>query len=113
MKRAAAILFLLVFGLGQAGALECPMGSIARGSAPRHHAAHQHPETPGDAHHDGHSQPGCGIVTSCGAAAVPAPQVAAAPAPAHRSGTLGRLPNLYLSPVLAIDSPPPRAATAA
>jgi len=114
MKRAAAFLFLLVFGLGQAGALECPMGSTARGSAPRHHAAHQHhPSSPGDAHHGGHSQPGCGIVTSCGAAAVPAPSVAVAPTPMYRAGTLARLPHLYLSPVLAIDSPPPRAAIAA
>jgi hypothetical protein len=114
MQRAAAFLFLLVFGLAQAGSLECPMGSSARGSAPENHAAHQHhPSPPGDAHHGGHSLPGCGIVTSCGAAAVPATHVAAAPAPVYRSGALGRLPHLYLSPVLAIDSPPPRAASAA
>jgi hypothetical protein len=110
MRRAAAFLFLLVFGLAQAGTAECPMGATARGSTPPHHTAHHHhPSSPGG----GHSLPGCGIVTSCGAAAVPVPQVAAVPAPVHRPGTLGRLPHLYLSPVLAIDSPPPRAASAA
>jgi len=115
MRRAAAFLFLLVFGLARAGAMECTMDSTARGSAPApHHAAHHHhPSSDDDAHHGGHSQPGCGIVTSCGVAAVPAPHVAVAPAPVYRSGTLGRLPHLYLSLVLAIDSPPPRAALSA
>jgi len=113
MQRAAAFLFLLVFGLAQAGTPECPMGAGARGSAPMPHAAHHHhPSSPGDAHHAGHSLPGCGSVTSCGAAAVPASRAAAAPPPVYRPGTLGRLPHLYLSPVLAIDAPPPRAASA-
>jgi len=115
MRRAAAFLFLLVFGLARAGALECPMDSGARRSAPpRHHAAHQHhPSPPGDAHHAGHGEAGCGIVTSCGAAAVPALHASVSQPPVHRAGALGRLPHLYLSPVLAIDSPPPRAALAA
>jgi hypothetical protein len=115
MRRAAAFLFLLVFGLAQAGVMECTMDSTARGSVPRsHHAAHhRHPSSPGDAPHTGHGQAGCGIVTSCGAAAVPALHASVAQPPVCRSAGLGRLPHLYLSPVLAIDSPPPRAAAAA
>jgi hypothetical protein len=115
MRRAAAFLFLLVFGLARAGTLECPMDSGVRRSAPPpHHAAHHHPpSSPGDAHHAGHAQTGCGIVTSCGAAAVPALHASVAQPPVYRSGALGRLPHLYHSPVLAIDSPPPRAAAAA
>lgn len=116
MRRAAAFLFLLVFGLAQAGVMECTMDSTARGSAPGpHHAAHHqhHPSSPGDAQHTGHGQAGCGIVTSCGAAAVPALHASVGQPPVYRSGALGRLPHLYLSPVLAIDSPPPRAAAPA
>jgi hypothetical protein len=114
MRRAAGFLFLLVFGLFQAGALECSMGSIARATAPAHHAEHHHhPSSPGDSHHDGHNQAGCAVVMSCAAAAVPASGAAVAQAPLRRFAAPGRLPSLYLSPVLTIDSPPPRAATAA
>ncbi|MFL5542061.1 MAG: hypothetical protein ACJ8J0_23950 [Longimicrobiaceae bacterium] len=113
MRRIAALLLVLVFGLAQAAATECPMGSAAGSSAPVRHAAHQHghhPSDHGDAGHTGHAPASCGIVTSCGAAVVPAPHVAVAQPPVYRAGPLGRLPHLYLSPVLAIDSPPPRAA---
>ena len=115
MRRAAAFLFLLVFGLAQAGTLGCPMDSSVRRSAPAPHNAahHQHPSSPGDAHQSGHGQAACGIVTACGAAAVPSFHASVAQPPVHRSGALGRLPHLYLSPVLAIDSPPPRATIAA
>ena len=114
MRRAAGFLFLLVFGLFQAGALECPMGSTVRASAPAHHPAHHHhPSSPGGPHHDGHGQAGCAVVMSCGAAAVPSSSVAIVGPWLQRPAAAGRLPSLYLSPVLAIDSPPPRAAAAA
>ena len=41
---------------------------------------------------------------------VTGPRVAVAQPPIYRAGPFARLPHLYLSPVLAIDSPPPRAA---
>lgn len=111
MRRALAFLFLLVFGLAQAGAPACPMGSAA--SAPRHAAGHHHPSpSHDDAHHGEHGQATCGIVSSC-AAAVPAARMAVVHPPIHKAAALGRLPDLYLSPVLAIDSPPPRATVAA
>jgi hypothetical protein len=112
MRRATAFLFLLVFGLAQAGAPACPMGSA--GSAPHHAAGHHHPSpSHHDAHHGEHGQPSCGIVSSCVAAAVPAARTAVVHPPILKAAALGRLPDLYLSPVLAIDSPPPRATVAA
>jgi hypothetical protein len=113
MRRIAALLLVLVLGLAQAAATECPMGSAAGSDAPVRHAAHHHhhqSSDPGDAHHTGHAPASCGILASCGAAVVPAPHVAVAQPPVYRAGPLARLPHLYLSPVLAIDSPPPRAA---
>jgi len=113
MRRAAGFLFLLVFGLFQAGALECPMGSTARPGAPDDHAAHHHQHSSGDSHHDGHGQASCAVVMSCAVAAVPSPGSIIPQPPPLRAGAPGRLPSIYLSPVLAIDSPPPRAAIAA
>jgi len=113
MRRIAALLLALVLGLAQAAATECPMGSAAESSAPVRHAAQHHQHRPSghdDAQHTGHAPASCGIVTSCGAAVVTAPHVAVAQPPVYRAGALGRLPHLYLSPILAIDSPPPRAA---
>jgi hypothetical protein len=113
MRRIAALLLVLVFGLAQAAATECPMGSAAGSGAPVRHAAHHHRHRSpdhGDAHHTGHAPASCGIVASCGAAVVPASAVAVVQPPVYRAGPLGRLPHLYLSPALAIDSPPPRAA---
>ncbi|MFL5382371.1 MAG: hypothetical protein ACJ8GN_07680 [Longimicrobiaceae bacterium] len=110
MRRAAAFFFLLVFGLAQAAATECPMGSAAGSGAPVRHAAHHHQSSEhGDAHHPAHAPASCGIVTSCGATVVPVPHAAVVQPPVYRAGPLARLPHLYLSPVLAIDSPPPRA----
>lgn len=113
MRRIVSFLLVLVFGLSQAAALECPMGSTAGAAVPVSHASHHHRHHPsghGDAHHAGHAPASCGIVTSCTAAAVPAPHGTVAPPPVYRAAALARLPHLYLSPVLAIDSPPPRAA---
>ena len=112
MRRAAAFLFLAVFGLAQAAAMECPMGSTAGTDTPGGHAAQHrhHPSGDGDAHHPAHAPASCGIVASCGAAAVPAPHAAVVQPPVYRAGPLARLPHLYLSPALASDSPPPRAA---
>lgn len=111
MRRIAGFFFLLVFGLFQAGALECPMGAGANERAPAHHAthSHHHPSSPGP-HPDGHGQAACAIVMACGAAVVPSPGVTVVQPPVQRSAALARLPYLYLSPVLAIDSPPPRGA---
>jgi hypothetical protein len=115
MRRAAALLILIVFGLTRAGAAACPMGASGGESAPppHHQASHSHPSAPGDAQHAGHGQTGCGVVTSCTTAAVPALHASPTQQPAEGSASLGRTPHLYLSPILAIDSPPPRAAAAA
>lgn len=116
MQRIAALLVLLVFGLSQAGALECPMASRAADGA-RHAAAHTHHHapspTPADQHAPLHGQAGCAVVMACGTAAAPASGAVIALASARLSAAPGRLPHLYTSPVLNTESPPPRSSSAA
>ena len=125
MRRIAALLVLLVFGLTQARTLECPMASGADDGA-RPHAAHsaqtashghQHGHAP--ASHDEHGSPpahgpvACVLVMSCGAAAAPASGAVTALATIDLAAAPARLPYLYSSPVLNTDSPPPRRPSAA
>jgi hypothetical protein len=119
MRRIAALLVLLVFGLGQAAASECPMapdaGAGARSAAAVHAHHHHHPAPATDAHHPAHSQgpahgqAACALAMSCGAVA--AISIGAAPyqPPIRLAQVARRLPHLYTSPVLTTDSPPPRA----
>jgi hypothetical protein len=126
MRRIAALLVLLVFGLTQVRTLECPMASGAddgarhsASMADSHHAAshsHSHGHTP--ASHDEHGSPAhgpaaCVLVMSCGAAAAPASGAVTALATIDLAAAPARLPYLYSSPVLNTDSPPPRGPSAA
>lgn len=125
MRRIAALLVLLVFGLTQVRTLECPMASghdSARHSASvanAHNAAshgHQHDHAP--ASHDEHGSPAhgpaaCVLVMSCGTAAAPASSAVTALATIDLAAAPARLPYLYSSPVLNTDSPPPRGPSAA
>lgn len=111
MRRIAALLVLLVFGLGQAAAAECPMGA---GAGARHPAAihahpHAHPHSAGGSHAPAHTQVACGLAMSCGTAAAPSPGATLEQPLLRPSGMPRRLPHLYASPVLNTDSPPPRA----
>lgn len=113
MHRIAALLVLLVFGLAQAAAAECPMASGASDSvrnaavAHAHHPTHQH--SGGHSQAPAHGQVPCGLAMSCGTAvAVSATDVVGQP-PIRLARAPRRLPHLYASPVLNTDSPPPRA----
>lgn len=123
MRRIAALLVLLVFGLTQVRTLECPMASgddSARHSASvanAHNAAshgHQHDHAPASHDdHGSHGQVACVLVMSCGAAAAPASSAVTALATIDLAAAPARLPYLYSSPVLNTDSPPPRGPSAA
>ena len=123
MRRIAAFLVLLLFGLGQVRTPECPMASGAHdgarhstAAADAHHAAgahHHDHRMPADSHAPAHGPAACSLAMSCGAAAAPAADAIVALAPMHLSAAPGRLPYLYSSPVLNTDSPPPRGPSAA
>jgi hypothetical protein len=113
MHRIAALLVLLVFGLSQAAAAECPMASASGGGA-RHPAAahlhhHAHPHSTGGSHAPAHGQLACGLAMSCGAAAAVSAGAVVTQPPIRLAALPKRLPHLYASPILNTDSPPPRA----
>lgn len=112
MHRIAALLVLLVFGLNQAAAAECPMASGADAGA-RHAAAaqmHHHapPHSTGGSHAPAHGQLACGLAMSCGAVAAVAARAVVTQPPMRLAAMPKRLPHLYASPILNTDSPPPR-----
>ena len=115
-------MLLLAFALSQAAAVECPMGPAAHQRAPVHHAmahadGHGHadsPHTPAHQHGEpGHAPAACALVMACGTAAVATAEVFV-PHPALSAAPLSnRAAQLYASPFIAIDAPPPRPFAAA
>ena len=124
MRRIAALLVLLVFGLGQAAASACPMtpdadAAVRSAAVHAHHPHHPaaatdahrpaHSHVPGDSQAPVHGQVACGVSMSCGAVAAISIGAAADQPPARLARVARRLPHLYTSPILTTDSPPPRA----
>jgi hypothetical protein len=122
MRRTVSIFFLLCFAWVQAAAAAC---AVSRGGAEAHaadsiaHASHSaHGSHGGHAGHGPAGEPShqhddasidCGMRIPCGALAIPTAQAGMARAPliVFRS-PLGE-PDLYASPSLSADPPPPRA----
>lgn len=125
MRTLITLLLLACFAWTQAMAAVCPMAPAPSGeaehasaSASTHHGHHapapaptperddpRHPPTPVQ-----HLAGGCGVLTACGATAVPALS-SSLPAPdAPRADGLSAVRDAYASPSRSTDPPPPRPA---
>lgn len=123
MRTLITALLLACFAWTQAMAAVCPMAPVPSGeaehaaaSASTHHGHHapapaerqddpRHPPSPAQ-----HLAGGCGVLTACGATAVPA-LASSFPAPdAPRADGLSAGRDSYASPSLSTDPPPPRIA---
>jgi hypothetical protein len=133
MIRFARLVPMLAFAFAQAAAVECPMASPAHERAPAH-AVHRRAEDapaghapaghvhgshgPAGRHHDaghdaGHGTAACTLVMACGTAAVASAEVAAPRPPTSATQAPARVAQLYASPCMPIDAPPPRPSAAA
>jgi hypothetical protein len=121
MTRFARLVLMLALAFAQAAVAECPMAPAAHERAPAGHAAmahaggHSHGQSAPAHRHPApdHGPAACALVMACGTAAVAANDVAL-PRPALAAAAASpRVAQLYASPFIAIDAPPPRPVSAA
>lgn len=138
MIRFARLVLMLAFAFAQAAAVECPMASPAHerahppavhtsavhgpaDHAPDAHASAKHthgPQAPAGGHHDAghgadHGTAACMLVMACGTAAVASGEISAPRLSTFATQAPARTAQLYASPYIPIDAPPPRPSAAA
>lgn len=125
MRTLIAVLLLACFAWTQAMAAVCPMAEAPSGeaehaaaSASTHHGHHAPAPAPAQRQDDQRHPPspvqhlagGCGVLTACGATAVPALASSLPALDAPRADGLSAGRDSYASPSLSTDPPPPRIA---
>lgn len=124
MRTLISLLLLACFAVTQASAAGCPMATAPHGqaeggsaSASTHHGHHAPAPAPAERHPDERHPPspvhhlaaGC-VLMACGATAAPPAVPSLAVRDAARQDGTARARDVYASPSLATDPPPPRSA---